>query len=318
MATSDWWQKAYPGAPMVKVNGFPRCLYPPDAKAQGKTPSADGPDVVAYKRTISRAGRWPWPKQGDAGFDDSFSNGFSHGKAGGNVGDSGVAGIQRQQHVDATGWIGEKTFNTLRSIKIPEGLPNAGQMAMDSYSVELINKAYSIFKGSEPAPSPQGTVRAAALSKAITQLGMKESPPESNNQKYGSWYGMNGVPWCAIFVTWCYEQGAFDLGLDSPSFVKGSYYSYCPYIVSDARSNRRGLKTTDDPIPGDLVVYDWQGDTVYDHVGLFEKWTSGQSQFQAIEGNTSLSNDSNGGEVMRRSRSKTGQGTVFVRVAEPA
>jgi hypothetical protein len=305
---------------MVKVDGFPRPLYPPDAKQHGKTPSADGPDVVAYKRLVSRAGRWPWPDQGDPGFDDSFSNGFSHGKAGGNVGDSGVAGVQRQGKLDDTGWLGEKTFNLFRSIRIPDGLPHAGEPAMDSYSVELVNKAYALFKGHEPAPSPQGTVRAAALSKAITQLGIKESPAESNNQKYGQWYGMNGVPWCAIFVSWSFEQGSFDLGLDSPSFSAGRSYSYCPYIVSDARAGKNGLKTLDPDqvIPGDVVVYDWQWNGEYDHVGIFEKWTSGTSQFQAIEGNTSLSNDSNGGEVMRRSRSVSGQATCFVRVAEPS
>lgn len=297
---------------MVEVKGFPRPLYPPDAAGAGKKPSVDGPDVIAYKRTVSRAGRWPWDT-----YDDTFSNGFSHGKKGGNVGDSGMAGVQRQAHLDATGWVGEKTFNLLRSIRIPEGLPHAGEPAMDATAVKQINQAFDKFKGHEPDPYPGGTVRGAALQRAISQLGNKESPAESNNQKYGSWYGMNGVPWCAIFVTWCFELGAADVFLDSPSFVKGSRYSYCPYVVNDARNGRYGLKTTDDPIPGDVVVYDWQGDGTYDHIGIFEKWTSGTSQFNAIEGNTSLNNNSNGGEVMRRSRSRTGQGTCFVHVAEP-
>jgi len=294
---------------MVEVKGFPRCVYPPDAP--DKPASEDGPDILAYKRTVSRAGRWEW-----GNFDDTYSNSFSHGKAGGDVGESGVAGVQRQSHLDATGWIGEKTFNLLRSIRIPAGLPHAGEPAMDATAVQQINQAFDRFHGHEPPPSGGGTVRESALARAKTQLGTKESPAESNNQKYGSWYGMNGVPWCAIFVTWSYEFGAQDVGKDSPSFVKGSRYSYCPYVVSDARAGRYGLHTTDDPIPGDLVVYDWSWDSVYDHIGLFERW-SGGGNFDAIEGNTSLSNNSNGGEVMRRTRSKSGQGTVFVRVSEP-
>ena len=294
---------------MVAVKGFPRPVYPPDAP--DKPNSVDGDDVDAYKRIVSRAGRWPWGT-----FDDTYSNAFAHGKAGGNVADSGVAGVQRQSHLDATGWVGEKTFNLFRSIRIPAGLPNAGQPAMDATAVKLINKAFERFQGQEPPPEGKGSVREAALARAISQLGTKESPAESNNQKYGSWYGMNGVPWCAIFTTWCYECGADDVGKDSPSFVKGSRYSYCPYVVSDARSGKCGLKTTDDPIPGDLVVYDWAWDTIYDHIGIFERW-SGGGNFDAIEGNTSLNNNSNGGEVMRRTRSKSGQGTVFVRVAEP-
>jgi hypothetical protein len=302
----EWYEQPYPGGPMVKVKGFPRNVYPPDASKHGKKPSVDGPDVLAYKRTVSRAGRWPWGE-----FDDTFSNSFAHGQKGGNVGDSGVAGIQRQQHLDATGWIGEKTFNLLRSIRIPEELPNGGEMAMDKTAVEQINKAWDKFQGAEPLPPSSGTVRGSALALAIKQLGIKESPPESNNVKYGQWYGQNYQPWCAMFVTWCFEQAG-----PSPSFVKGSKYAYCPYIVDDARNKRNGLSTTDDPIPGDVVVYDWSYDTVYDHVGIFEKDLGG-GQFSAIEGNTSQSNNSNGGEVMRRTRSRSGQGTCFVRVKEP-
>jgi hypothetical protein len=305
-----WYEQGYPGGSMVAVPGFPRPLYPPDAP--DKPPAVDGPDVIAYKRTISRAGRWPWQS-----FDGAFSNQFSHGKAGGNVGDSGVAGVQRQQHLDATGWVGQNTFNTLRSIRIPQGLPNAGQPAMDATSVNLIEEAWDLFHGSEPPPPSEGTLRDAALKKAISQLGAKESPSGSNNNKYGQWYGMNYQPWCAMFVTWAFEVAGDDIGKDSPSFVKGSRYSYCPYVVSDARANKNGLKTTDDPIPGDLVIYDWSYDTIYDHIGIFEKWTSGTSAFTAIEGNTSYGNNSNGGEVMRRERSRGSQGTVFVRVAEP-
>lgn len=136
-----WWEKPYPGGPMVAVVGFPRALYPPDAASQGKAPSSDAPDVVAYKRTISRAGRWAWGT-----FDDTFSNAFAHGKAGGNVADSGVAGVQRQGNISPdTGWIGQSTFNLLRSIRIPDGLPNAGQPAMDSVAVDLIEQAWQKF-----------------------------------------------------------------------------------------------------------------------------------------------------------------------------
>jgi hypothetical protein len=190
-------------------------------------------------------------------------------------------------------------------------------MAMDARAVDLINQAWGMFKGSEPAPDGTGTVRHAALKRAISQLGVAESPAGSNLQHYGEWYGMNGVPWCAIFDTWCFELGAGDINRNSPAFVRGSYYSYVPYIVSDARAGRNGLQTTDDPIPGDLVCYDWSWDGEYDHIGVFEYWTYGLTDFHAIEGNTSETNNSNGGQVMRRSRTRNGQGTVFVRVSEP-
>jgi len=303
---SEWWTKAYKGGPMVEVAGFPRALYPPDALAYGKQPSVPGPDVIAYKRTVARAGRWPWQT-----FDAAYSNGFAHGTSG-NVGDTGIAGVQRQQDIDDTGWIGKTTFNTLRSIRIPEELNHGGEMAMDATAVRLIGDAWELYGGHEPPPPDEQTVRQAALERAITQLGVKESPPDSNQVKFTDWYGMVG-PWCAMFTTWCY-----DLEGDSPSFLRGSYYAYVPYIVGDARANRRGLSTTDSPVPGDLVCYDWAFDGEYDHVGLFESWQPGSgSTFTAIEGNTSTSNNSNGGEVMRRTRRVPDQATVFVRVAEP-
>lgn len=41
---------------------------------------------------------------------------------------------------------------------------------------------------------------------AINQIGHKEDPPDSNKTMYGEWFGMNGVPWCAIFVSWVYAH----------------------------------------------------------------------------------------------------------------
>jgi hypothetical protein len=301
---TEWWEHAYKGGPMVKVDGFPRPLYPPAAVNHGKHPSSDGPDVEAYKRTVSRAGRWPWQS-----FDQAYSNGFAHGTSG-NVEQTGVQGVQRQQDIDATGWIGEKTFNTLRSIRVPKG-PHEGEMAMDEYAANLIDEAWAMFGGHEPAPEPSATLRQLALANAISQLGVKESPPDSNNVEYCDWYGMVG-PWCAMFTTWSYETSG-----DSPSFIRAQRYAYVPYIVGDARANRYGLKVTGDPIPGDLVCYDWGWDGEFDHVGLFEAWAPGSgSTFTAIEGNTSVDNNSNGGEVMRRTRRVPDQSTVFVRVAE--
>jgi len=261
--------------------------------------------VEAYKRTVSRAGRWKWQA-----FDQAFSNGFSHGKSS-NVLDTGIAGIQRQQNMEPpTGFVGEKTFNTLRSIKIPAGLPHAGEMAMDARSVELINAAWDEFKGKEPAPSPTTPAAQARLARAVPEIGTKESPANSNQCKYTDWYNMVG-PWCAMFVTWCDQTGANP----TKSFAKGNKYAYVPYVVSDARMGYNGLSVTSSPQPGDLVCFDWDRNGEFDHIGIFEKDLAG-SQFQCIEGNTSDSNQSNGGEVMRRTRDTAAYGVVFVRVKE--
>jgi len=306
---------SYPprGGPMVKVKGFPGPLYPPDSP---KGPVPDSDFAVALKRTAARIGAWPWtPDQ----WDDSYSNRFAHGDGWGDATHAGIEGLQHWSGtIEASGNTGEATFNFLRSVKIGQGMPHAGEMAMDSVCVNLINSAWE----DAQAPSTAMTVREAALKRAQSQIGQAESPPESNNTPYGSWYGENGVPWCAIFCSWCYEHGASDLTETCMTFTTvkesgaGDRYDYVPFIVADARNGRYGLSVTSSPKPGDMVCYDWNWNGEYDHVGLFENWTSGH-EFEAVEGNTSTSNNSNGGQVMRRQRDVNGQGTVFVRVAEP-
>jgi hypothetical protein len=158
-------------------------------------------------------------------------------------------------------------------------------------------------------------VRAAALAEAARWIGTKESPAGSNKVEFSDWYGMVG-PWCAMFVTYCYEHGARRIGKDSPSFLRGMRYAYVPYILNDARNGRNGLAVTTSPEPGDLAIFDWDRDANPDHIGIFEKWVAPR-QFSSREGNTSIDSDSNGGEVMRRTRTADSS-VVFVRVAEPS
>jgi hypothetical protein len=307
---TEWWQKPYPTGRAVPVAGFPRPLYPPDSP--GHTASQPGQDVMAYKRAISRGGRWPWTPEE---WDYEFSKNFSHGKEGGHVEDSGIAGFQRQMGITDSGFVGEETFNKLRIARVPPDLPNAGYPLFDVLALNLIGLAWKEFQGKEPEPPVPPTIvkptlRVLALKKAITQIGVRESPFASNRQKYGEWYRMNGVPWCAIFVSYCIETSG-----NSPSFTRGDRYSFVPNIVYDAGMRRNGLSLTLSPIPGDLVCYDWYGGGA-DHVGFFERGT--RSSFTAIEGNTSSINWSNGGAVLRQPRSASRAYRMwFVRVDEP-
>jgi hypothetical protein len=129
---------------------FARALYPPDAAAKGKTPSKDGPDVVALKRALSRAGNgvgsaegwkasppkgfWKWDPQG---WDDSYSNAFSHGGSRG----SGVAGFQQGLPMQPTGWYGKATHEALVGYLIPQGFQHAGEWAFDAQAVSLYREA---------------------------------------------------------------------------------------------------------------------------------------------------------------------------------
>ena len=52
--------------------------------------------------------------------------------------------------------------------------------------------------------------------------------------------------------------------------------------------------------PGDVVIYDFPGGAATDHCGIVE--AVDDSRVSAIEGNTSSSNDADGGAVERRTR----------------
>ena len=138
---------------------------------------------------------------------------------------------------------------------------------------------------------------------AKQEVGYTENPANSNQTKYGKWFGFDGVAWCGMFVSWVYFYAGFPLG--NIGFKKG--FAGCQTAVAHFRKTG---KITNDPIPGDIVFFDWNGDGRYDHTGIFVRRISSQ-WFETVEGNTSLTNQSNGGQVMLRKRIFNNN-TIFV------
>ena len=131
---------------------------------------------------------------------------------------------------------------------------------------------------------------------ARAELGTTEEPKDSNRTKYGKWFGLDGVAWCGMFVSWCYDKAGKPLG--NIGFKKG--FAGCQTAVAHYRKAGKVVK---DPQPGDIVFFDWNRDGRYDHTGLFVKWLDAtKTLFETIEGNTAVGNDSNGGNVMIRKR----------------
>lgn len=137
------------------------------------------------------------------------------------------------------------------------------------------------------------------LEAARKELGTKESPANSNNVKYNTWYYGQAVsgkayPWCMAFIMWLFNQaGAMSL---LPIRTAS-----CSILMSYAKNAK--LWVTGPYKAGDLVLYDWEGDGVADHVGIVESVTA--SGVVAIEGNTSpdeKGSQSNGGMVCRKTR----------------
>lgn len=131
---------------------------------------------------------------------------------------------------------------------------------------------------------------------ASQEIGKTENPANSNQTVYGKWFGFDGVAWCAIFVSWCYDKAGFPLG--NIGYKKG--FAGCQYGF-EVFKKKGWIIPKEQAQPGDIVLFDWNGDKRFDHTGLFVKKIDADT-FETIEGNTAIGNDSNGGTVMRRHR----------------
>ncbi|WP_051224173.1 peptidoglycan-binding protein [Flavobacterium tegetincola] len=142
--------------------------------------------------------------------------------------------------------------------------------------------------------------RQDVLNKAESQNGTLESPANSNKTAYGLWYqpSLNGQKWCAMFVSWVFHHAGHPLGhIQTKNGIHHCQSAHNYY-------KEKG-KLTSNPQPGDIVIYDWEGNGYADHIGIFIKWTTAaQTAIEAWEGNTSTSNNSDGGGVMKRIRSR--------------
>lgn len=140
-----------------------------------------------------------------------------------------------------------------------------------------------------------------ALGFAVGELGYKEQ--YRNLTKYGVDYKFNGVPWCAIFESYCFKY---------TGYLK-FHYASVENIFDDATYGRNGLRIVRSPIAGDVVLYSLHGER-YAHTAFFEKWLDQpHGTFQDLGGNTGPASFNNGGEVARGERTMT-QVLAFVRV----
>ena len=125
---------------------------------------------------------------------------------------------------------------------------------------------------------------------ARAELGQTEQPAGSNRTKYGAWFGLDGYPWCMMFVQWCFDQAGQPLPYKTAS---------CSALLNWYRKNQPERIVTE-PQPCDIIIYN------FGHTGIVAG--AADHTVTAVEGNTSPSNagsQDNGGGVYRRTRNKT-------------
>lgn len=135
------------------------------------------------------------------------------------------------------------------------------------------------------------------LTIAEKQIGVVESPPNSNKVRYNTWYygrevSGSAYPWCMVFCQWVFDQAGVKVPIRTAS---------CTALLDAAKRNNCYVNKNNLQ-PGDLVLYNFDGVTtnVATHCGIVKE--SDKIKIKAIEGNTATANDTNGGAVMLRER----------------
>lgn len=121
-------------------------------------------------------------------------------------------------------------------------------------------------------------MRNKIIENAIKEMGYKEG--EKNSNKYSKELYNKSQEWCADFIRWLFEKcGAGDLFPVS---------SYVPTVAEwfDKKGQYKNSKAYGGnyiPIPGDLILFDYNRNTTSDHIGIVEKVEG--NKVHTIEGN---------------------------------
>ena len=140
--------------------------------------------------------------------------------------------------------------------------------------------------------------KSKVIEQARAELGNTEWPPGSNKNKYGEAYGMNGVPYCAQFLWWVFNQAG-----ERMAFFGGGKTASCGTLLRWYRE--QGLTVSTSEIQsGDIVILNFSGTKDTQHCGLVTD-EIGNGWWHTIEGNTSPGlegSQDNGGCVALKSR----------------
>ena len=118
------------------------------------------------------------------------------------------------------------------------------------------------------------------LELARAELGTTEDPPGSNLTKYGFWYGVDGVPWCVIFLCWLFNQAG-----ERMAFFGGGRTASCGTLLRWYKEQGLVVDKRDIQI-GDILILNFSGTQDTQHCGLVVDKGKLAGTWYTIEGNT--------------------------------
>lgn len=154
----------------------------------------------------------------------------------------------------------------------------------------------------------------AVIDVARAYLGTTEDPPGSNKTIFGAEYGLDGQPWCVMFLWYCYQHAG-----ERKAFMGGGQTASCSILLRWYRE--QGLTVpVEDVQAGDIVLLNFNGGKDPEHCGLVELVNYADSVKNmcvwTIEGNTTPGyegSQDNGGCVASKMRF----GSQIVAVCRP-
>ena len=149
----------------------------------------------------------------------------------------------------------------------------------------------------------------AVVDVARSYLSVTEDPPGSNRTIFGAEYGLDGQPWCVIFLWYCFTHAG-----DRMAFFGGGKTASCSVLLRWYRE--QGLTVDKQSVQaGDIVLLNFHGGTEPEHCGLvvdvFHMIQPGPDHeglinyIRTIEGNTTSKKEGsqdNGGCVAMKQR----------------
>ena len=177
--------------------------------------------------------------------------------------------------VNVTGIFDDLTKTAVKSFQTSKGLDADGVVGPTTWN--------TIFSYYHVQAEGAGAEKMANVAAHELSWGFHEDNA-NNITPYGEWYGMNGEPWCAMFVSWCAKQAGI---LDGYGVSKVPRFAYCPYGVEWYRTRKKFYRANNDYKVrlGDTVFFWNTTDNAVGHTGIVVAATT--TTITSIEGNAS-------------------------------